>query len=132
VGDREADQATPAAAASRAGPPDGTGPLLRPILRSPRNQARLTVQGVPTGFCFDRLRFHPGNTFISGESMMPRDFYSTAAQVLPVLLLALVWESQYLEAPPRQPRRLRRDDPSMECGSGPNPGCASTRSPSRR
>jgi hypothetical protein len=42
---------------------------------------------------------------------MPRDFYSTAAQVLPVLLLALVWESKYLDALPGQQRRLRRDDP---------------------
>ena len=43
---------------------------------------------------------------------MSRDFYSTAAQVLPVLLLALVWESRYLEALPLQHRRHRRDDPA--------------------
>ncbi|MBC6458514.1 hypothetical protein [Actinomadura sp. HBU206391] len=42
---------------------------------------------------------------------MARDFYSTMAQVLPVLLLALVWESRYLENLPNEQRRLRRDDP---------------------
>lgn len=42
---------------------------------------------------------------------MPRDFYATMAQVLPVLLLALVWESRYLESLSGQQRRLRRDDP---------------------
>jgi hypothetical protein len=42
---------------------------------------------------------------------MPRDFYATVAQVLPVLLLALVWESRYLENLNQERRRLRRDDP---------------------
>lgn len=42
---------------------------------------------------------------------MSRDFYSTAAQVLPVLLLALVWESRYLEKLPTEQRRTRHEDP---------------------
>lgn len=42
---------------------------------------------------------------------MNRDFYATIAQVLPVLLLALVWDSRYLERLRTQPRRLRRVDP---------------------
>jgi hypothetical protein len=40
-----------------------------------------------------------------------RDFYTTAAQVLPVLILALVWETRYLERLRQQPRRLRRLHP---------------------
>jgi hypothetical protein len=40
------------------------------------------------------------------------DFYSTMAQVLPVLLLALMWDSNYLLRLRRQPRVTRRDDPS--------------------
>jgi hypothetical protein len=40
-----------------------------------------------------------------------RDFYATMAQVLPVLLLALVWDSRYLERLRRQTRRSRRVDP---------------------
>ncbi|MFG1676833.1 hypothetical protein [Micromonospora sp. NPDC049282] len=39
------------------------------------------------------------------------DFYATAAQVLPVLLLALIWESRFLDRLREQNRRLRRDDP---------------------
>src|SRR5260370_12532681 len=42
---------------------------------------------------------------------MPRDFYGTVAQVLPVLLLALLWESRFLENLRRQSRKPRRDDP---------------------
>lgn len=41
---------------------------------------------------------------------MPRDFYATVAQVLPVLLLGLVFESRYLERLRTQPRRSRRQD----------------------
>lgn len=41
-----------------------------------------------------------------------RDYYETVAQVLPVLLLALVFDSGYLERLKAHPRRLRRDDPS--------------------
>jgi hypothetical protein len=40
-----------------------------------------------------------------------RDFYSTMAQVLPVLLLALVWDSKYLERLRKQTRLPRRVDP---------------------
>lgn len=40
-----------------------------------------------------------------------RDFYATLAQTLPVLLLALIWESRYLERLRGQTRPLRRDDP---------------------
>ncbi|GAA3798709.1 hypothetical protein GCM10022403_035700 [Streptomyces coacervatus] len=43
---------------------------------------------------------------------MPRDLYATVAQVLPVLLLALVFESRHLERLRSRPRRLRRDDPA--------------------
>lgn len=42
---------------------------------------------------------------------MYRDFYSTMAQVLPVLLLALVWEANYLQRLRAQPRLARRVDP---------------------
>lgn len=42
---------------------------------------------------------------------MNRDFYATMAQVLPVLLLALMWDSNYLQRVRGQSRRLRRDDP---------------------
>lgn len=41
---------------------------------------------------------------------MYRDFYATAAQVLPVLMLALVWESRFLERLRDQDRRLRGPD----------------------
>ncbi|QLQ37515.1 hypothetical protein [Micromonospora robiginosa] len=40
------------------------------------------------------------------------DLYATAAQVLPVLLLALIWESRFLDRLREQNRRLRRDDPA--------------------
>lgn len=40
-----------------------------------------------------------------------RDFYATMAQVLPVLLLALVWDSNYLQRLRNQPRPVRWDDP---------------------
>lgn len=39
------------------------------------------------------------------------DLYATAAQVLPVVLLALIWESRFLDRLRAQNRRLRRDDP---------------------
>jgi protein-S-isoprenylcysteine O-methyltransferase Ste14 len=42
-----------------------------------------------------------------------RDFYGTAAQVLPVLLLALVFESRHLERVGRERRRPRRVDPAQ-------------------
>lgn len=35
---------------------------------------------------------------------MFRDFYATLAQVLPMLLLALVWDSNYLQRLRNQPR----------------------------
>jgi hypothetical protein len=41
-----------------------------------------------------------------------RDFYSTMAQVLPVLLLALMWDSNYLQRLRTQPRPSRRVDPA--------------------
>jgi hypothetical protein len=41
-----------------------------------------------------------------------RDFYSTMAQVLPVLLLTLMWDSNYWERLRTQPRRSRRVDPA--------------------
>lgn len=40
-----------------------------------------------------------------------RDFYATVAQVLPVLLLAFVWDSRFLDNLRRQRRAPRRDDP---------------------
>jgi hypothetical protein len=40
-----------------------------------------------------------------------RDFYATAAQVIPVLMLALVWESRFLKHLSDHPRLHRRDDP---------------------
>lgn len=43
---------------------------------------------------------------------MNRDFYATMAQVLPVLLLALVWEANYLQRLRAQSRPLRRVDPA--------------------
>ncbi|TDB70334.1 hypothetical protein [Micromonospora sp. KC723] len=39
------------------------------------------------------------------------DFYATAAQVLPVLMLALIWESRFLDRLTAQNRRPRRTDP---------------------
>ena len=42
---------------------------------------------------------------------MFNDFYAALAQVLPVLLLALMWDSDYLVRLRRQRRRSRRDDP---------------------
>ena len=39
------------------------------------------------------------------------DFYATAAQVLPVLMLALIWESRFLDRLGQQNRRSRRHDP---------------------
>ena len=43
---------------------------------------------------------------------MYRDFYTTAAQVLPVLMLAFVWESRFLERLRTERRPRRRDDPA--------------------
>lgn len=42
---------------------------------------------------------------------MPGDLYATVAQVLPVLLLALVFESRHLERVRGEQRRSRREDP---------------------
>ena len=42
---------------------------------------------------------------------MFRDFYATAAQVLPVIMLALLGESRFLDRLRENPRRLRREDP---------------------
>jgi hypothetical protein len=42
---------------------------------------------------------------------MFRDFYATAAQVLPVLMLAFVWESRFLDRLVRERRLSRRFDP---------------------
>lgn len=39
-------------------------------------------------------------------------FYTTLAQILPVLLLALIWDSAYLTRLSHQRRPLRRDDPA--------------------
>ncbi|MFI0405733.1 hypothetical protein [Actinomadura sp. 3N508] len=39
------------------------------------------------------------------------EFYTTIAQVFPVLLLALLWDSRYLENLRVRPRPSRRDDP---------------------
>jgi hypothetical protein len=41
-----------------------------------------------------------------------RDFYATIAQVMPVLLLALIWDSGFLHRLNTQSRRPRRIDPS--------------------
>ena len=42
---------------------------------------------------------------------MSDDFYMTVAAVLPVLLLALIWDSRSLENISRQERKLRKVDP---------------------
>ncbi|WP_326828599.1 hypothetical protein OIE13_21025 [Streptosporangium sp. NBC_01810] len=42
---------------------------------------------------------------------MPRDFYATVAQILPVLLLAFIWDSRFLHNLRNQRRRPRREDP---------------------
>ncbi|MFG2064248.1 hypothetical protein ACGFIK_22830 [Micromonospora sp. NPDC048871] len=39
------------------------------------------------------------------------DFYATSAQVLPVLMLALIWESRFLDRLGQQNRHTRREDP---------------------
>ena len=43
---------------------------------------------------------------------MASDFYTTMAQVFPILLLALIWDSSFLDRLRGQRRRLRRVDPS--------------------
>ncbi|SNS13069.1 hypothetical protein [Actinomadura mexicana] len=43
--------------------------------------------------------------------MKHQEFYTTLAQVYPVLLLALLWDSRYLENLRVRERRHRRDDP---------------------
>lgn len=43
---------------------------------------------------------------------MYRDYYATLAQVLPVLLLAMLWDSGFLHRLRAEPRRPRRDDPA--------------------
>lgn len=43
---------------------------------------------------------------------MASNFYATMAQVLPLLLLALIWDSEYLTRLRRQRRPHRRDDPA--------------------
>jgi hypothetical protein len=45
-------------------------------------------------------------------SGLTSNFYPTLAQVLPVLLLALIWDSAYLTRLRRERRPLRRDDPA--------------------
>lgn len=42
---------------------------------------------------------------------MPRDYYATSAQVLPILLLALLWDSRFLENVATESRAARRHDP---------------------
>jgi hypothetical protein len=39
-----------------------------------------------------------------------QDFYGTVAQVLPVVVLALVWESRYFEILRARPRLMRQQD----------------------
>jgi hypothetical protein len=39
------------------------------------------------------------------------NFYATMAQVMPVVLLALVWDSRYLDRLRAEPRTPRRQDP---------------------
>lgn len=46
------------------------------------------------------------------DKIVHRDFYATAAQVLPVLMLAFVWESRFLERLRTERRPRRRDDPA--------------------
>lgn len=43
---------------------------------------------------------------------MASNFYATMAQVLPLLLLALIWDSEYLTRLRQQGRPRRRDDPA--------------------
>jgi hypothetical protein len=43
---------------------------------------------------------------------MRDEFYSTMAHVLPILLLAFIWDSGFLSRLGRQQRPLRRSDPS--------------------
>lgn len=57
------------------------------------------------------MRAAGGRRTCTREDGMPRDLYSTVAQMLPVLLLALVWESRYLERISGEQRRSRREDP---------------------
>ncbi|MBQ0901293.1 hypothetical protein [Micromonospora sp. U21] len=45
-----------------------------------------------------------------GVGALYPDLYTTCAQVLPVLMLALLWESRFLERIQRQSRRPRRED----------------------
>jgi hypothetical protein len=43
---------------------------------------------------------------------MASEIYATLAHVLPILLLALMWDSEYLVLPRRQQRLPRRIDPA--------------------
>jgi hypothetical protein len=43
--------------------------------------------------------------------MAHHEFYTTIAQIYPVLLLALLWDSRYLENLHTQPRPSRQQDP---------------------
>lgn len=43
---------------------------------------------------------------------MPSDYYTTIAQVMPLLLLALIWDSSFLDRLRGQRRPSRRVDPS--------------------
>jgi hypothetical protein len=51
---------------------------------------------------------------LSGRPCCPvaSDYYTTMAQILPLLLLALIWDSSFLDRLRGQPRRPRRVDPS--------------------
>jgi len=49
---------------------------------------------------------------VSSMSTLDSNFYPTLAQVLPVLLLALVWDSAYLVRLRHQQRPSRRNDPA--------------------
>lgn len=56
---------------------------------------------------FDAVRDHCGLDLDGGAAIMDRDFYATMAQVLPILLLALVFDSGYLKRL-RDEKRQRR------------------------
>jgi hypothetical protein len=59
-----------------------------------------------------RMADPTGSTHVCQSGSMDRDFYTTLAQVLPVLLLALMFDSGYLERLRKQSRPARRHDPS--------------------
>ena len=115
----------------------------RGAFRNLRRDTRSVIYKIPGGWTGEPSRTTKGIIFLPhgsagaanttrimeptalAMSSLTSNFYPTLAQVLPVLLLALIWDSAYLMRLRRQRRPLRRMTRPAS-GSGPSPGCAST------